>query len=133
MAVLIAVPKFNKFEFAKDIVDCDAALLAFRRRDALRNVVMKMTKQKKHHDYTELEKKHTSGICLHVALWNTYVARYKQRYCPPHLINLNTTQEIFRHAAGFANAESRMKTIFRKGGWTDIDYCPVGRCKKEQH
>ena len=49
---------------------------------------------------------------------------YKRRYCAAP--NLEPTARYPASAQTFLNASSRIGRIFRKGGWTDIDY-KVGR------
>ena len=108
----------HKDHIHKDIFDCDAPLLKFPPKDALKQVRAGMEMQPP--KYGESELKGTYGVCNYINIWNFYVASYKRKFCSDP--NLAHTQEIFPHAASFLNDQSRLKKIFRKGGWTDVDY-----------
>jgi len=101
----------HKDHIHKDLLDCNAPLLRHPPTDSLER---------------HKEKKYTAGfrgtwaVCTYTNLVNAYATAWKQKFCKAP--NLEATFEYPAGSQGFLNESSWLKRVFRKGGWTDIDY-----------
>ena len=109
--------RLHKDHVHKDLLDCDAPLIRYPPTSAL------STRRGRQ----PIDVQNTWAVCAYTNLVNAYAAAYKKRFCAAP--NLNALAQYPGGAQGFLNPDSRLKKIFRKGGWTDVDY-KVGREKR---
>jgi len=101
----------HKDHIHKDLLDCGAPLLRYPPQDSLqRHMGQKDTR----------EFRGTWAVCTYTNLVNAYAADWKRKFCKAP--NLEATFAYPAGAQGFLNETSWLKSVFRKGGWTDVDY-----------
>lgn len=101
----------HKDHIHKDLLDCGAPLLRYPPKNSLQR---------------HMENKGTAGfrgtwaVCTYTNLVNAYAATWKRKFCKAP--NLEATFAYPAGAQGFLNETSWLQRVFRKGGWTDVDY-----------
>lgn len=106
--------RLHKDHIHKDILECDAPLLHYPPQDALQRYKGSDSK-----GFRE-----TWAVCAYTNLVNFHASQWKKRFCDkPSLL---ATFAYPDHAQSFLNESSWLKKVFRKGGWTDVDYSPTG-------
>jgi len=101
----------HKDHIHKDLLDCGAPLLRYPPDDSLE-------RHKNNKDTAEF--RGTWAVCTYTNLVNAYASAWKQKFCKAP--NLKASFEYPAAAEGFLNESSWLKRVFRKGGWTDVDY-----------
>lgn len=101
----------HKDHIHKDLLDCDSPLLNYPPEDSLEE-------HKGDKDSTGFRA--TWAVCTYTNLVNAYAKSWKERFCKTP--NLEATFAYPNIAQGFLNETSWLKLVFRKGGWSDIDY-----------
>lgn len=101
----------HKDHIHKDLLDCSAPLLRYPPKDSLE-------RHKKNKDTGGF--RGTWAVCTYTNAVNAYASAWKQKFC--NAPNLKATFEYPAGSQGFLNESSWLKRVFRRGGWTDIDY-----------
>lgn len=107
--------RLHKDHIHKDLFDCSAPLLHYPPQDALKRY---------NNDWLSIDWRHTWSVCAYTNLVNFHVASWKNKSCLNP--NLDPSFVYPPHAQSFLNKSSELQNIFRKGGWTDVDY-KIGR------
>eukprot|EP00401_Gymnodinium_catenatum_P029442 CAMPEP_0117601974 /NCGR_PEP_ID=MMETSP0784-20121206/77324_1 /TAXON_ID=39447 /ORGANISM="" /LENGTH=441 /DNA_ID=CAMNT_0005404743 /DNA_START=118 /DNA_END=1443 /DNA_ORIENTATION=- len=103
--------RLHKDHIHKDLLDCGAPLLHYPPRDAL---------QRYAGDKHSKAFRDTWSVCTYTNLVNFHAAAWKAKYCDKP--NLEANFAYPPHAQSFLNKSSWLEHVFRKGGWTDVDY-----------
>eukprot|EP00927_Polykrikos_kofoidii_P005713 TRINITY_DN12267_c0_g2_i1.p1 TRINITY_DN12267_c0_g2~~TRINITY_DN12267_c0_g2_i1.p1 ORF type:complete len:964 (-),score=103.26 TRINITY_DN12267_c0_g2_i1:108-2999(-) len=103
----------HKDHIHKDLLDCDAPLIRWPPEDSLSQY--HGARRAKSHDFRS-----AWSVCTYTNLINTYARHWKTRWCKEP--NLKATYRYPGHSNGFLNPKSRIRTIFRPGGWSDVSY-----------
>jgi len=104
--------RLHKDHIHKDLLDCNAPLLHYPPRDALMTYKGGKT--------SSLGFRNTWSVCAYTNLVNFHASAWKKQYCEQP--NLEASFVYPPHASSFLNESSWLKHVFRKGGWTDVDY-----------
>lgn len=122
--------RLHKDHVHKDLLDCGAPLVHYPPRDALKRYVQKGVGAHLMQTNQMSEFQSTWSVCAYTNLINTHAAAYKKRFCESP--NLEPSASYPGGAQGFLDEQSPMKQIFRKGGWTDVNY-KTGRSFLQTH
>mmetsp|Transcript_133238 Transcript_133238/g.265822 ORF Transcript_133238/g.265822 Transcript_133238/m.265822 type:complete len:468 (+) Transcript_133238:88-1491(+) len=101
----------HKDHIHKDLLDCDSPLLRYPPEDSLEE-----HKGNKDSDGFRA----TWAVCTYTNLVNAYARSWKDLFCKNP--NLEATFAYPAISQGFLNQTSWLASVFRKGGWSDIDY-----------
>lgn len=101
----------HKDHIHKDFLDCDAPLLLYAPLKAL---------DRYNGDWRNQDWRRTWSVCTYISMVNFYAASWKRKFCK--YPNLNASSRIHDGSSGALNPKSRTLSIFRRGGWSDIDY-----------
>jgi hypothetical protein len=112
--------RIHKDHIHKDLLDCQAPLIHYPPQDALNmykttSLFEGTASKQMQEDFRE-----TWSVCAYTNLINAFATSYKTKFCEAP--NLNATFAYPGHAQSFLNPDSWLQKVFRKGGWTDIDY-----------
>jgi len=99
----------HKDHIHKDLLDCDAPLLHYAPKDSLQK-----------YELNSQMWRDTWSVCTYTNLVNFYAGMWKTQYCEKP--NLEPTFAYTDHSEGFLNEDSWLNTVFRRGGWQDVDY-----------
>lgn len=102
--------RLHKDHIPKDLLDCGTSLLLYPPTDSLRRWKGRNTRGFRD----------TWSLCTYTNLVNFHAGAWKKQYCDKP--NLEPLFNYPPHSQGFVNPNAELKNIFRKGGWTDIDY-----------
>eukprot|EP00927_Polykrikos_kofoidii_P068600 TRINITY_DN63947_c0_g1_i1.p1 TRINITY_DN63947_c0_g1~~TRINITY_DN63947_c0_g1_i1.p1 ORF type:complete len:471 (+),score=78.91 TRINITY_DN63947_c0_g1_i1:95-1507(+) len=111
----------HKDHIHKDLLDCNAPLLFYPPKNSLAK--LKPEKERRRTEFMS-----TWSVCTYTNLVNAHAAAWKRKFCEKP--NLHPTFMYPPHAQSFLDKASWMRRVFRRGGWTDIDYKPSGLGKK---
>lgn len=108
--------RLHKDHIHKDLLDCAAPLLHYPPHDALEHYDKNSLEHEQKQGYRE-----TWSVCTYTNLVNAHATAWKNQFCeaPP---NLQATAVYPSHAQHFYLQDSWLKTLFRSGGWSDVDY-----------
>jgi len=104
--------RLHKDHVHKDILDCDAPLIHYPPRDALKHYVTNGSIGRANKGFRT-----AWMICTWTNIINTFATQWKTRFCAAP--NLSASFKYPAHCAGWARPESRLRNIFRQGGWCD--------------
>lgn len=112
--------RLHKNHVHKDILDCQAPLIVYPPQDSLKLYYESpsASAELKPTDLSGFIQ--TWGTCTYTNMINTYAAVFKKQFCEHP--SLDSTFDYPGHAAEFLNSNSHLQSIFRRGGWGDVDY-----------
>jgi hypothetical protein len=113
----------HKDHIHKDLLDCKAPLIKHPPKDSL--VHFTGEEDRKSDEFLN-----TWSVCTYTNLVNFHAALWKRQFCDEP--NLEPTFAYPSHSESFLDDSSWMHAVFRRGGWSDIDYKPSGVGEKEE-
>jgi len=106
----------HKDHIHKDLLDCEAPLLRYAPEDSLERYRSSSGGAFEN----TMAFRETWSLCTYTNTVNEYAGVWKKKFCDAP--NLNPDFEYPSHSMGFYQEGTWLENVFRKGGWSDVDY-----------